>query len=114
MKFSELLVEMSILCAKNDGFGFSARINSNDHNPPHIHITTYDGKNICKLKITEKKPETVGDLKFFDIKDEKSLSKIKHNILDWINTQTRYGNDKWIFIKDTWVSYHMFEKVKFE
>lgn len=113
MKFNELLVEMSILCSKIDGFGFSARINSNDHNPPHVHITTYDDKKICKLKITEKKPETVSDLKFFDIKDEKSLSKIKRKVLDWTNT-TKQGVDMWRVMKITWELYHPLEKVKFE
>lgn len=102
----QLLLEMSVVCSKQDGFGFVARINSNDHNSPHVHILDTSGNKICKLQITKNKPKSKDDLVFLKVDDEELLSKISKNLLKWINTPTKYGLDRWLFLKETWESYH--------
>lgn len=106
MNFKELLVEMSVVCSKTDGFGFIARINSNDHSPPHIHITSTSGEKICKLQVTKHKPKTKNDLTFLKIDNQELLNQISKNLVKWINTDTKYGLDRWLFLKETWDSYH--------
>lgn len=111
MKMGELLLEMSVVCSKQDGFGFIARINSNDHNPPHVHITDTSGAKICRLLITKKKPSSKAELSFLSIDNQELLNQISRNLIKWIETPTKYGLDRWLFLKETWESYHTDEKV---
>lgn len=111
MNFKELLIEMSVVCSKQDGFGFIARINSNDHNPPHVHITDTSGVKICKLQITKKKPKSKSELVFLSIDNQEVLNQITKNLIKWIETPTKYGLDRWLFLKETWESYHTDENV---
>lgn len=111
MKMDELLLEMSVVCSKQDGFGFIARINSNDHNPPHVHIIDTSGAKICRLLITKKKPSSKAELSFLSVDNQELLNQISRNLIKWIETPTKYGLDRWLFLKETWESYHTDEKV---
>ena len=109
----QLLIEMSTVCPKKDNFGFIARIFSNDHNPPRIHIFDFSENEICRVLITDKKPNALDDLKTLSVDDARAFSKIREKILEFANSRNRYGFNNWDFLKATWESYHAEEKVKY-
>ena len=108
-----LVVEMSTVCSKKDNYGFIARIFSNDHNPPHIHIFDVSENEICRILITDKKPNDFYDLRTLSVDNERDFSKIREKILEFANSRNKYGFNNWDFLKATWESYHSDEKVKY-
>lgn len=107
-----LLTEMSTVCPQKYGYGFVAKIYSNDHNPPHFHVETTSGELIAKIEIVNKQPETVGELIILEMKDKKQYSKVKQNIISWINS-TNMDVNTWSFLKLVWNSFHSNETVIF-
>ena len=51
------MIDVLTICHEKHGFGFVAKLYSNDHNPPHFHVETLDGKVIAKIEITENAPK---------------------------------------------------------
>ena len=102
----EIIVEMSTICQAKHGFGFVAKLYSNDHNPPHFHVETLDGKKIAKIEITENVPKTFDDLKILKIHSQKDFDKIKKNLLKWCSSE-RNGVKIWEHAKLVWDDYHV-------
>lgn len=109
----EIIVEMSTICHEKHGFGFVAKMYSNDHIPPHFHVETLDGKKIAKIEITENVPKNFDDLKILKIQNQKEFDKIKKNLLRWCNSE-RNGVKIWQHAKLVWEDNHPNENVKFE
>lgn len=101
----EIIVEMSTICQAKHGFGFVAKLYSNDHNPPHFHVESLDGKKIAKIEITENVPKTFDDLKILKIQNQKEFDKIKKNLLKWCKSE-RNGVNVWVHAKLVWDDYH--------
>ena len=51
------MIDVLTICQAKHGFGFVAKMHSNDHNPPHFHVETIDGIKIAKIEITENAPK---------------------------------------------------------
>ena len=84
-----------------------------DHNPPHFHVESLDGKVIAKIEITENAPKNFDDLKILKIQNQKEFDKIKKNLLKWCKSE-RNGVKIWQHAKLVWEDNHPNENVKFE
>lgn len=107
MKFKEYchsiesLEEMATVCAVKLGFGFKGVIWSNDHNPPHIHISTPDNHELTRILLIEKCPQTIDDVKI--MKGDKELDQnTKSKIVKWANSTMKSGTTRWEFAFETW------------
>lgn len=99
------MIDVLTICQAKHGFGFVAKMFSNDHNPPHFHVETLDGNKIAKIEITENAPKNFDDLKFLKILNQKDFDKIKKNLLRWCNSE-RNGVKNWKHAKLVWEDYH--------
>lgn len=103
---SEYPIDIATFCKKSDGYGFIAKMYSNDHNPAHIHIYNLERIEVGKLLINGTKPKTIEDLIFKDATNELN-SSFKKRILDWINENE--WNKKfcfWLILQDIWFYMH--------
>lgn len=100
------MIDVLTICHEKHGFGFVAKLYSNDHNPPHFHVEMLDGKIIAKIEITENVPKNFDDLKILKILNQKEFDKIKTNLLRWCNSE-RNGVKIWEHAKLVWDDYHV-------
>ena len=76
-KFFECeMIDVLTICQAKHGFGFVAKMHSNDHNPPHFHVETIDGIKIAKIEITENAPKILMIWKFWKFIVRKILIKL--------------------------------------
>ena len=99
------MIDVLTICHEKHWFGFVAKMFSNDHNPPHFHVESLDGKKIAKIEITENAPKIFDDLKILKILNQKEFDKIKKNLLKWCNSE-RNGVKIWQYAKLVWDDYH--------
>lgn len=107
------MIDVLTICQAKHGFGFVAKMYSNDHNLPHFHVESLDGKKIAKIEITENAPKIFDDLKILKIQNQKEFDKIKKNLLRWCSSE-RNGVKIWQYAKILWEDYHSNENVTFE
>ncbi len=94
---------MAVVCRKNAGYGFMMWINSNEHEPPHVHIGQHVQQTDAKLIITEDCPKDIYDL--FFIKGSVITGRQKRAIVAWAN-QLKYKDSNitnWDYLKDEWL-----------
>ena len=95
---SELLVEMARVNVREvDGLmptnKYDVRIWSNDHQPPHIHVTAPDRKNADYEAIFE--IETGNLIKIiFSKKNGVSFDKLENLVKRWLNEKSSHVKDK--------------------
>ena len=106
----KILNEMSTVCKKNDGFGFIAQIYSKDHNPPHIHITETNKKELGKILITVTTPKNIADIKEYEGSID---NEIKKKIVKWANSKSKYNILNWDRAKIAWEDNHEEDDVVF-
>ena len=106
----KILNEMSTICRKKDGFGFIAQIYSNDHNPPHIHISDTDGKELGQIYITNKIPQKIEDILVY----KGNVDKVIDKIVEWANRKSKYLIMNWNRAKQTGEDNHSDDEVKFK
>ena len=103
-KNPNILFEMSTVCKKSDGFGFILTINSDDHDPAHMHMFDLNDKLITKILIPTNKPNTISDIKIYkgsqDINNE-----LKKSILQWFKGKNKLGINNWLRCVDIWNTY---------
>lgn len=95
---------MAVVCRKSAGYGFMMWLNSNDHEPPHVHIGQQVTKTDAKLIITEDCPKDIYDL--FFIKGSVITGRQKRAIVAWANQLKYKGVDNftnWDYLKDEWL-----------
>ena len=99
------MIDVLTICHEKHGFGFVAKMFSNDHNPPHFHVESLDGNKIAKIEITENAPKIFDDLKILKIHNQKDFDKIKKNLLRWCSSE-RNGVKIWQHAKLVWDDNH--------
>ena len=78
------LTAMSVICPKLKGYGFVIYVYSNDHIPPHIHISEdLNTKDIAKVAITNETPRKKKDVV---ILDGSLTSSQKAALIQWANS----------------------------
>ena len=99
-----LLIEMADIMSSDQQYGFLVTVFSNDHNPPHAHVRTLEGKTIGQFLITENPPKNIEDLQLYNT--ESLDRKIKKNIVEWANKNVPNKNyTYWEKLKDYWETF---------
>ena len=95
-----VLREMSAICRKRDGFGFFAIIRSDDHDPPHFHVSDNDNKS-QKVLLTEKIPQKMNDIVMY--KNNNITQALKRKIVKWANSIDKIAKvQNWILAQALW------------
>ena len=107
------LTAMSVICPKLKGYGFVIYVYSNDHTPPHIHISEdLNTKDIAKVAITNETPRKKKDLV---ILDGSLTGAQKAALVQWANSPYVKGVNlsNWDNAKTVWIYNHGGKKCKF-
>lgn len=100
------LNEMAKVMDKHSKFSFTVEINSNDHEPPHMHlINKKDNNLICKLVITESLPQSPNDFRCVE-KDAYLTNTFCKELLEWAKALNEDKIQYWALAKTTWKMLH--------
>lgn len=98
------LNEMPTVMSRKDGFGFEIKVNSDDHPPPHAHVTPLDSNEIiARMRITSKPPKS-----YLDIREYTGhlTAKMKKKIFEWSRLPDKKYGTKWKKLVALWRDYH--------
>lgn len=104
IKYHAPIHEMATITSKKDGFPFVVTINSDDHEPPHMHFFSTDKQFLFRLEITKNIPSSIKDFVFID---EVNLNnKDLKLLLAWANSKNKNGTIYWKLAIDFWDGLH--------
>ena len=91
---------------KRDGFGIEIFINSNDHDPAHVHIKKVgESKSFAKVYIPDAEPKDISDIKTYRSKE--LSNDVKETILRALLFKDRQSRKPvWQLAREKWASAH--------
>lgn len=100
------------VCFREDGYGVVIDIYSDDHNPPHMHVSLIGNRRIqCRYIITDTPPQSIRDLRLMKGDRDVFSTKIKNNVVCWANGTESSGVLTWKYVKAVWGSDDVFPEI---